>query len=85
MAFHGLMANVLCSTDKGTITDYIPLGSPSSDGRHWRDFPTLPIANFLEDWKQKYVQLEWIPVPGRPGNVALAGVTNDEDLEVSQI
>ena len=78
------MANVLFLR-KGTITEYVPRGSPHSDGRHWRDFPTLPITEFLEECKQKYMQLEWIPEPGRNGNVALAGATKDEELEVSQI
>ncbi|KAL8738010.1 MAG: hypothetical protein Q9181_001149 [Wetmoreana brouardii] len=64
---------LMCDTIEGTITEYIPLGSPASDGRRWRDYLTLPIGDFLEAWKRKYMELEWIPMPGKPGNIAMAG------------
>ncbi|KAL8660540.1 MAG: hypothetical protein Q9202_006434 [Teloschistes flavicans] len=71
---------VTSSLDQGALTDYIPLGSPASDGRHWYGHPTLPIADFLQEWKRRYTDLEWIATPGKPGNITMAGVTEDDVL-----
>ncbi|KAL8788605.1 MAG: hypothetical protein Q9195_007200 [Heterodermia aff. obscurata] len=75
---------LMCDTVKGTITEYVSLGSPFSDGRSWHDFPTVPIGDFLEAWKRKYVELEWVAMPGQPGNIAVPGATKDEELAVCE-
>ena len=69
---------------KGTVTNYIPLGSEHTPDiefspRYWRAFPTLPIVEFFENWKEKFRSVEWIPTPD---NVCVPGATREEDLKV---
>ena len=60
---------LLLDTREGTITDFIQQERPEHDepGRDspdfWRAYHTLPIADFLEEWKDKYRSLEWVVVP----------------------
>ncbi|KAB5583470.1 hypothetical protein GE09DRAFT_302667 [Coniochaeta sp. 2T2.1] len=54
---------------QGTITDYIQFerperSTPSADSPdHWRAYRTLPIAEFFEEWKAKYLLAEWVVLP----------------------
>lgn len=60
-----LLVYVLSNTIKGTIAEYVFLEFSASDGRRCRDLPTPPIVDILEDWKQKHMTLERIPLPDR--------------------
>ncbi|KAI4222135.1 MAG: hypothetical protein L6R36_006377 [Xanthoria steineri] len=43
----------------------------------------MPIAHFLEQWKERYTELKWVATPGAPGahgNIAMPGETNDREL-----
>ncbi|CAL8579650.1 hypothetical protein XPA_005384 [Xanthoria parietina] len=74
---------LICNTIDGTLTEHIPLGTPGFDNRPWYQYPTMPIVQFLEQWKERYTELEWVATPGAPGaygNIAIPGETNDRDL-----
>ena len=72
----------------GTITEHIPLGTPGFDHRPWNQYPTTPIVQVLEQWKERYTELEWVAIPGPPGahgNIAMPGETNDRELAEMRI
>lgn len=50
-------------------------GEDSPD--HWRVCRTLPVAEMLAEWKDKYWQLEWVVVPDNADD----GVTYRMDVE----
>jgi hypothetical protein len=60
---------LLLDTEAGTVTDYIQFEKPKRDTPgpdspdHWRAYRTLPIADFFEEWKDKYRRLEWVVLP----------------------
>ncbi|KAI4195797.1 MAG: hypothetical protein LQ350_006991 [Teloschistes chrysophthalmus] len=69
---------LMCDTIEGTITEYVTMGSPA-EGQSWREHPTVPIKDFLESWKGKYMGLEWIATLD-DGDIALAGALKEEEL-----
>ena len=60
---------LLLDTREGTITDFIQNERPEHDEPgpdspdFWRAYHTLPIADFLEEWNEKYRSLKWVVVP----------------------
>ncbi|KAJ9156782.1 hypothetical protein NKR19_g4209 [Coniochaeta hoffmannii] len=60
---------LMLDTEAGTITDYIQFEKPErqtpgvDSPDHWRAYRTLPLAEFFEEWKDKYRRLEWVVVP----------------------
>ncbi|RFU31838.1 hypothetical protein B7463_g4507, partial [Scytalidium lignicola] len=68
---------LLLDTEAGTITDFSLLGGirssikcPQADldaGLVWKHFPSKPIKDFFEDWKEKYNSLEWMPIQDKDG------------------
>ena len=65
---------LLLDTREGAITDFVQQGrpevqvqeeesSPAEDEEYWRRYRTRPVVVFLEDWKEKYRNLEWVALP----------------------
>ena len=63
---------LLLDTHEGTITDFMQQERPERDQPgedspdFWRAYHTRPIAEFLEEWKEKYRSLAWVVVPDDP-------------------
>lgn len=70
----------------GTITDYIqqerPERSepPQDHPDHWRAYKTLPIAEFFENWKEKYRTLEWVVMPEDVDDGVMIGHNKHTDV-----
>ncbi|KAJ9134787.1 hypothetical protein NKR23_g9972 [Pleurostoma richardsiae] len=63
---------ILLDTTDGTATRYYSMyyayepTYPEGDPRSWRDRccdETLPIREFLNRWRQKYIDMEWLGIP----------------------
>lgn len=60
---------LLVDTKEGTATDFIMMERPKRDvpdqdsDDYWRAYRTLPVGEMLEEWKAKYLELEWVVVP----------------------
>ncbi|KAM7220380.1 hypothetical protein V8F06_004159 [Rhypophila decipiens] len=60
---------LLLDTEKGTVTDYIQFERPERDSPgpdeedHWRAYRTLPVQEFLDEWKERFRSLEWVILP----------------------
>ncbi|KAL1909660.1 hypothetical protein Sste5344_004508 [Sporothrix stenoceras] len=60
---------LLVDTQLGTATDFIMMERPERDipaqgsDDYWRAYRTLPVEEMLEEWKAKFIQLEWVVVP----------------------
>lgn len=76
---------LLCDTRAGTITDFIQQErperkEPSQDSPdHWRAYRTLPVAEFFEEWKEKYRSLEWVAIPGNEDDGVLLQWNKETD------
>jgi len=90
---HKVQVKVFANVSTGTIIEYSQLGGkqPKIDqaefdsGMAWRYYPTLRVKEFFESWKDKYMSLEWIPVPnkdGKGGTIWVPGAEKEEDLQV---
>lgn len=66
---------LLVDVEAGTMTDFVIMGTPERRGEggaevqadspgYWRAFRTRPVADFFEEWVNKYRSLEWAVVPG---------------------
>ncbi|KAI1377897.1 hypothetical protein F4677DRAFT_413866 [Hypoxylon crocopeplum] len=65
---------LLLDTTDGTVTRYYSMyyvyepTYPEGDPRSWRDWccdETLPIREFLDRWRQKYICMEWLGIPNK--------------------
>ena len=78
---------LLLDTREGTITDFIQQERPEHDEPgedspdFWRAYHTLPIPDFLEEWKDKYRSLEWMVVPENVHDAVM--IRNDKAADVS--
>ncbi|KUI67450.1 hypothetical protein VM1G_02902 [Cytospora mali] len=66
---------LLVDVEAGTMTDFVMMGTPERRGEgdaevqadspgYWRAFRTRPVADFFDEWVDKYRSLEWVVVPG---------------------
>lgn len=71
----------------GTITDFIQQERPERDEPgedspdFWRAYHTLPVAEFFEEWKDKFRSLEWVVVPGDVDDGVM--IRHDRQTDVS--
>jgi hypothetical protein len=48
----------------------------------WHAYHTLPINEFFEEWKTKFLSLEWVAIPGNVDDGVL--LYEDAKIDVSQ-
>ncbi|KAL8836528.1 MAG: hypothetical protein Q9170_002883 [Blastenia crenularia] len=79
---------LLLDTHEGTITDYRQQERPERDEPgedspdFWRAYHTRPIAEFLEEWKEKYMSLEWVVIPDDPFDAVMIKWDKETDVKL---